>query len=127
MKDFRWEYKALITRVVDGDTYDADVDLGFRIRFKGRFRLHIIETPETFRPVNEAERAHGKQATAFVVDLIEGKEVILRTYYAGMYDRYVADVILLDGRDLGLLITEAGLEKLDEYDGVPSKKSKVVE
>jgi len=125
MKDFRWEYKALITRVVDGDTYDADVDLGFRIRFKGRFRLHIVDTPETFRPVNEAEKAHGNQASVFVKDLIEGKEVILRTYYAGMYDRYVADVILLDGRDLGHLLILEGLEKLDEYDGVPSKKSKV--
>ena len=127
MKDFKWEYKAVINRVVDGDTYDADVDLGFRIRFKGRFRLHIVDTPETFRPVNEAEKKHGLEATAFVKDLIEGKEVILRTYYAGMYDRYVADVILTDGRDLGQVLVEAGLEKMDEYDGVPSKKSKVTE
>jgi micrococcal nuclease len=125
MTKFKWEYKALITRIVDGDTYEAEVDLGFKMMFKGRFRLHIVDTPETFRPVNEAERAHGKQATAFVEDLIGGKMVIMRTYKAEQWDRYVADVILLDGRDLGELITEAGMAKLPEYDGKPSRMSKV--
>ena len=46
-----YEYVARITAVVDGDTFDADVDLGFRIRVAMRFRLYGIDTPERGDPL----------------------------------------------------------------------------
>jgi endonuclease YncB( thermonuclease family) len=38
-----YEYGCKITRVVDGDTVDADIDLGFSIKFKSRIRLYGVD------------------------------------------------------------------------------------
>lgn len=43
-----FEYKAVITNVVDGDTFDMDIDLGFNIHIYERVRLLDIDTPEKF-------------------------------------------------------------------------------
>ena len=43
-----FEYKAVITNVVDGDTFDMDIDLGFNIHIHERVRLLDIDTPEKF-------------------------------------------------------------------------------
>ena len=43
-----YEYKAIIKRVVDGDTVDVDIDLGFGVIFANqRIRLYGIDTPES--------------------------------------------------------------------------------
>ena len=41
-----YEYRCTVTRVVDGDTVDAEIDLGFDIVFKSRIRLFGVDTPE---------------------------------------------------------------------------------
>lgn len=43
-----YEYKAVITNVVDGDTFDMDIDLGFHIHIHERVRLLGVDTPEKF-------------------------------------------------------------------------------
>ena len=43
-----FQYRALVTRVVDGDTLDVSIDLGFRTWVKERVRLYGIDTPETY-------------------------------------------------------------------------------
>ena len=43
-----FQYKALITNVVDGDTFDMDIDLGFNIHIHERVRLLDVDTPEKF-------------------------------------------------------------------------------
>lgn len=111
-----YEYKALVTNVVDGDTYDVVVDLGFEINFAIRIRLNGIDTPESWRPKTEGERAHGESATRFVKILIEGQEVIVRSHKLGIYGRYAADVKLLDGTDLAALLKEKGFEKRPSYE-----------
>jgi len=108
-------YKAVIERVVDGDTYDATIDLGFRMYSKLRLRLKDVDTPETWRPTTEAEAQHGAQATAFVKDKIEGKQILIRSHKAGIYNRWEADIILSDGSDLGQLLIDNNLIKLDKY------------
>jgi len=113
-----YTYKAYVERVVDGDTFEATVDLGFRLSWRGIFRLNDIDTPETWRPKSEAERAHGEKATEFVKNLIEHKMVTIKSYGVGIYARYSADVILDDGRDLATLLRENGLEKLESYEEV---------
>ena len=42
-----FQYKAIITNVVDGDTFDMDIDLGFHIHIHERVRLLGIDTPES--------------------------------------------------------------------------------
>ena len=41
-----YTYKAIITNVVDGDTYDVDIDLGFHIHIHERIRVLDLDTPE---------------------------------------------------------------------------------
>jgi len=85
-----YEYKAIITRVVDGDTYDFEIDLGFGIKYNSRLRLYGIDTPE----VRGLERPEGLAVKEQVIKLIEGKEVHLRTRkWQGKYGRYIADVM----------------------------------
>ena len=118
-QDIKYVYKGFVTRVIDGDTFDADVDCGFDITVNKRFRLKGIDTPETWRPKSEAEEAHGEKAKAVVIDLIEGKDITLRSVKAAVYNRYQADVELDDGRDLCTILIEGGFEKRHDYPADP--------
>jgi micrococcal nuclease len=111
-----YNYKAYVTNIVDGDTFDATVDLGFTITTKQRFRLKDVDTPETWRPKTESEREHGKRATDFVTPLLLNKEVTLTSVKSAVYSRYEAYVTLSDGSDLGTLLIENDLVKLDNYE-----------
>lgn len=108
-------FKGLVTRVIDGDTFDADVDCGFDITVNKRFRLKGIDTPETWRPKTDAEKKHGEEAKALAIKLIEGRRVTLRSVKSSVYNRYEADVELPDGSDLCYILIEAGFEKRDNY------------
>jgi micrococcal nuclease len=113
-----YNYKAVITRVVDGDTYDATIDLGFRTFTKQRLRLKDIDTPETWRPKTDSERKHGEECTDYVIKLIEGKTVTLTSVKTAVYGRWEAYLTLEDNSDVGTLIVENGFEKLDNYEDI---------
>ena len=65
-----FEYKAKITRVIDGDTVDAMIDLGFSVHRKIRIRLHGINTPES-RTKDLEEKERGLQAKYRLRDILE--------------------------------------------------------
>lgn len=109
-----YNYNARITRVVDGDTVYADVDLGFHTKMNLAFRLKGIDTPEIFRPVNEAEKAHGMEAKEFLIDLIMDKNVHIKSYKTGKYGRWIAD-IFIDGVDITVKLYEEGYSKKEKY------------
>lgn len=111
-----YEYEAYVERVVDGDTFDALVDLGFKLFSTQRFRVKKIDTPETWRPKTLAEAKHGAAATKFVKDLIEEKTVIVKSVKIAVYNRYEAIVTLPDGRDLATLLHESGFQKRSHYE-----------
>ena len=75
------EYKIDVLRVVDGDTVDVDIDLGFSTWLKKqRIRLYGIDTPES-RTRDLEEKKYGKMAGNFLEDAIKDAEVVsLRTY-----------------------------------------------
>ena len=97
-----YEYGCKVTRVVDGDTIDVDLDLGFNIYHKCRVRLYGIDTPES-RTRDKDEKARGKLAAKFLQDAISnGKHVILQTQLKdskGKFGRVLASVIV-DGIDI---------------------------
>lgn len=111
-----YHYKAIVTRVIDGDTFDAQLDLGFGITYGQRFRVVDLDTPETYRPKSEAEKEHGKQATEKAISLLSGCEVEIQSNKRpGIYGRYDAVITLPDGRDFATVMKEAGLEKRESY------------
>ena len=92
-----YEYGCQVTRVVDGDTIDVDLDLGFDIIYKCRVRLYGIDTPES-RTRNKDEKVRGKLAAKFLKDAISnGKNVILQTQLKdskGKFGRVLASVVV---------------------------------
>lgn len=108
-----YEYKAKVTRVIDGDTFEALVDLGFYIFTEITLRLVEVNTPETWRPINEAENYHGELATKFVSDLILDKEIIIKTTGQGIYNRWNSKVYV-DDKNIGDLIESHNLVRLED-------------
>ena len=92
-----YEYKAKITRVVDGDTMDCDIDLGFGVWIhKERVRIYGIDTPES-RTRDLEEKKYGLAAKAFVKEFVKGNKIILRTekYDAkGKFGRILGDIVV---------------------------------
>ena len=97
-----YEYSCTVDRVVDGDTIDVTLDLGFDILFKSRVRLYAIDTPES-RTRNKDEKARGKLASAYLQNAIDtAKQVVIKTELKdsrGKYGRVLGSVIC-DGIDI---------------------------
>ena len=73
------EYKVEVLRVVDGDTVDVDIDLGFSTWLKKqRIRLYGIDTPES-RTSDVKEKFFGQRAKAFLTKWVTAGDVTLRT------------------------------------------------
>ena len=68
-------YRCVVTRVVDGDTVDADIDLGFNMFSKDRIRLMGLDTPES-RTRNKHEKLHGLAAKNRLKSLLKSAELI---------------------------------------------------
>ena len=77
-----FEYFCKVTRVVDGDTIDVEVDLGFDIIHRARVRMMGIDTPES-RTRNKAEKVLGLASKARLKDLLANRRVKLETSKEG--------------------------------------------
>ena len=103
-----YEYKCTIDRVVDGDTVDATLDLGFSVLYKSRVRLFGIDTPES-RTRNKDEKARGKLAAKFLSDAIKKADtVIIRTELRDSKGKFgrVLGTIVCDGVDINNAMVE---------------------
>jgi micrococcal nuclease len=94
-----YQYKCEVNRVVDGDTIDVTLDLGFSILHKCRVRLYGIDTPES-RTRDLDEKARGKLAAKFLEDSIKnGKEILLKSELKdskGKYGRVLGSIFVDD-------------------------------
>lgn len=78
-----FEYPVKVLRVVDGDTVDVDIDLGFGVWLrKQRIRMLGIDTPES-RTRDKEEKVYGLAAKAFLKNALKQGPVILRTVKDG--------------------------------------------
>tara|TARA_R100000664_G_C2719205_1_gene113266 strand:- start:311 stop:613 length:303 start_codon:yes stop_codon:yes gene_type:complete len=84
------EYRAKVIKIVDGDTVDFDVDLGFRINIRIRTRLLGVDTPE---------RGHEDwaKATSVLTNLLNEKKdeedyVKIQTTKTGKYGRWLVNI-----------------------------------
>jgi micrococcal nuclease len=89
-----YEYKCKVKRVVDGDTMDVILDLGFDVLHACRVRLAAIDTPES-RTRDLDEKARGKLSKAYLKETIKGKKIVLKTKIKdakGKFGRVIAEV-----------------------------------
>lgn len=120
-----WIYNAEIKKVVDGDTFDIIIDLGFDTLRKGRVRLYGVNTPES-RTKNLEEKKMGLAAKEFTDQWIKkaGNYVKIETILDKneKYGRILARVWNEAGECLNTEIVKAGLAR--EYFGVGDKTFK---
>ena len=94
-----------VKNVVDGDTIDVIIDLGFDIMFASRVRLAGIDTPES-RTTDKAEKALGLEAKEYLKkQLKDAKSVVIRTEKMDSSEKY--------GRILGWVYVNGESESLN--------------
>jgi len=77
-----------ILKVVDGDTIDASIDLGFDISLEKRIRLAGIDTPES-RTTNVKEKAMGLESKEWLKKTLEGsKDILIKTELPDSTEKY---------------------------------------
>lgn len=109
-----YRYKAFVNKIIDGDTIDVRVDLGFSIFVDMRLRLNGIDTNE-LHSVDLEKRAKAIEARLHVADRILNKDVELVTYKEDKYGRYLADVYYGENVLLNEELVDKGLAVY--YDG----------
>ena len=102
------EYKVKIRRIVDGDTVDVDIDLGFdTILSKQRIRLYGIDTPES-RTRDKEEKFYGKLSAKFLKEQCKNSsEIFLKTYLdkKGKFGRILGELIV-EGVNINKMMIE---------------------
>ena len=109
-----YEYRARVIKVIDGDTVDVDIDLGFGVWLKDeRVRIMGIDTPES-RTRDKVEKKFGLAAKARLKELL-GAKPILKTQVGkggedmkGKFGRILGDFLTEDGKKCGELLVKEG-------------------
>jgi micrococcal nuclease len=97
-------YVKKVTKIVDGDTIDVDIDLGFDISFSSRVRLAGIDTPES-RTSDKMEKALGLESKAYLKHEIDAaKTVVIKTEKMDSSEKYgrILGWVFLDGSSVSL-------------------------
>jgi micrococcal nuclease len=118
----KFVYPAKLLRVVDGDTCDAMIDLGFSTFTKKRIRFMGVDTWES-RTRNKEEKVKGLAAKAFTKDLLENSDngkFLIKSHGLGKYGRVLGE-IFVKGHDTSVneLLKENG--HAYSYDGGTKK------
>lgn len=105
-----YEYQAIIKRVVDGDTVDIDIDLGFGVILKDeRVRIMGIDTPES-RTSDKTEKVFGLASKERLKSLLGKKSILKCKEYdsKGKFGRILGDFTTNDGRMVTDVLVEEG-------------------
>ena len=102
-----FEYNAEVLRIVDGDTLDARIDLGFDVHVNKRIRLMGIDTWES-RTRDKAEKAKGLAAKARLKELlkVDKNKFKLISHGTGKFGRVLGDIEISAGNVCDILVEE---------------------
>ena len=89
-----YRYKVNVVKVVDGDTVDVDIDLGFGMSYKKqRVRMVGIDTPES-RTRDLVEKKFGKASKAHLKSILESGDIELVSHDNGKFGRILGDLFI---------------------------------
>ena len=118
-------YKLQNIRVVDGDTIDADIDLGFKVSTRQRIRLNRINAPETKlqkKIKNLDDRIHeknlGLKAKSYLAQKCKAHDVYMHSVGSGKYGRVLGELFIDVKDNSGLYEDTVCLNDLMLSDGV---------
>lgn len=104
-------YHAVITNIVDGDTVDMVIDVGFYLTYSTRARLSGIDAPEP----RGATRRKGDAATDHLESMIPpGTKVVVRTSKDDSFGRWIVE-IWLNGENVNEVMVKDGHAVFKEY------------
>lgn len=106
----KYIYGAKLLRVVDGDTADCMIDLGFDTWVKARLRFKGVDTWEK-RTRDKAEKVRGLAASAFTTSYLERNDgnFTIQSYGKGKYGRILAEIFIEgEEKSLNTLLIENG-------------------
>jgi micrococcal nuclease len=88
-----FEYESKLKRVVDGDTIDAYIDLGFNVHVDKRIRFMGIDTPES-RTRDLTEKRYGLGAKYRLIEMLEanGNVFVLKSHGTGKFGRVLGEL-----------------------------------
>ena len=91
-----FEYNGKVKKVVDGDTIDAYIDLGFNVWVEKRIRFMGIDTPES-RTRDKVEKRYGKGAKHRLVEMLEQNDnkFVLQSHGTGKFGRVLGELFIV--------------------------------
>ena len=113
-----------ITKVVDGDTIDADIDLGFDISLTKRIRLAGIDTPES-RTTDAFEKKLGLEVKEWLKHRLEfAKDILIKTELPDSTEKYgrIIGHLFINGEEISINNQMIDEGYAWEYDGGTKKK-----
>jgi micrococcal nuclease len=129
-----YEYRVKkVNKIVDGDTIDVDIDLGFAVSFTQRVRLAGIDTPES-RTTDLKEKALGLEVKEKIKkEIAAAKDIVIKTEKPDSSEKYgrILGWLFLDGSDVSLnqrLINEGyawtygGGTKIKDFEELVAKR-----
>jgi micrococcal nuclease len=115
-----YNYGGQVTKIIDGDTIEANIDLGFGIFYAKDIRINGIDAPEV-HSANPKEKEAGQKVKAYLKTLLQSQTVSLKTYkYGDKYGRFLADIELFDKSSVAKLLLDQQL--VHPYDGKTKKE-----
>ena len=91
-------YDCEVTYIVDGDTCDVKIDLGFDVFYKTRVRLHGINAPES-RTRDKEQKYRGLQAKARFSELVREKDTRIVSHDKGKYGSVLGEILVKRGEE----------------------------
>ena len=118
-----YTYKAKLDRVIDGDTIDVNMDLGFDITIKKRIRLTGIDSPES-RTRDLEEKKRGLASRDRLIELLDKGSLVVESNEVGKYGRVLGTLHVYPGDKLPININETLVKEghAVEYWGGKKKK-----
>tara|TARA_R100000329_G_C7574423_1_gene203389 strand:- start:372 stop:791 length:420 start_codon:yes stop_codon:yes gene_type:complete len=101
-----YEYNCEVKRIVDGDTVDVVIDLGFDIHYSSRVRLYGIDTPES-RTRNKDEKVRGLMSKKYLTDALSKGQVVIKTHKdkKGKFGRVLGEMYVAD-KNINLMMVD---------------------
>jgi|TARA_R100001594_G_scaffold27919_3_gene52954 micrococcal nuclease len=89
----KYNYGVTIDRVVDGDTLDVMIDLGFNTHIKRRIRMYGINAPES-RTRDLEEKARGLASKERLIEMLDEDNIVMKSHGKGKFGRVLGELFV---------------------------------